>query len=154
MGSNSFIVKRRIALGNFVLSTQDVDFNEMFIKAQKIRRLFWEQYNDVFNYSDDLSSQGVDILLSPNAVGEIPTVSAIQNGEIDAVVGEYSQDYYTVPSNVAGAPALCLPMKKIDHLSSEVKAPAANYKLWGKYGHDKSLLKIGKLVDEAVRNSI
>lgn len=34
-------VKRRIALGNFVLSTQDVDYNEMFLKAQKIRRVFW-----------------------------------------------------------------------------------------------------------------
>ena len=89
-------MKRRIALGNFVLSTQDVDFNEMFIKAQQIRSAFCQQYNDVFENLDG-TQKGVDVLLSPNAVGEIPTVSSIHNGEIDAIVGEYSQDYYTVP---------------------------------------------------------
>jgi aspartyl-tRNA(Asn)/glutamyl-tRNA(Gln) amidotransferase subunit A len=91
-------VKRRIALGNFVISTQDVDFNEMYLKAQKIRRLFCQQYDETM--------QKVDILLSPNAVGDIPKIKSILNGDIDPIVGEYSQDYFTVPSNMSGAPAI------------------------------------------------
>jgi aspartyl-tRNA(Asn)/glutamyl-tRNA(Gln) amidotransferase subunit A len=132
-------VKRRIALGNFVLSTQDVDYNEMFIKAQKIRRLFCQQYNDTM--------KEVDILISPNAVGDIPTVEEVRSGKIDAIVGEYSQDYFTVPSNVCGAPSLCLPLNK------ESVGERAMYKLWGKYGYDKGILQIGRLIDAAVKEA-
>mmetsp|Transcript_18560 Transcript_18560/g.16443 ORF Transcript_18560/g.16443 Transcript_18560/m.16443 type:complete len:125 (+) Transcript_18560:423-797(+) len=124
----------------------------MYIKAQKIRRVFCQQYNDVFTKSVDSCGKGVDILLSPNAVGEIPTVSSILNGEIDPVVGEYSQDYYTVPSNVSGAPSLCLPMETVQHSLGVSQKPAANYKLWGRFGYDNTLLSIGKLVDSAVKN--
>jgi len=133
-------VKRRIALGNFVLSTQDVDYNEMFLKAQKIRRLFCQEY------SSTLSE--VDILISPNAIGDIPTVESVTSGKIDPILGQYSQDYYTVPSNVAGAPALCIPMNKGQGQKT------AMFKLWGKYGNDKQILQIGKLIDSAVRNAL
>ena len=66
-------VKRRIALGNFVLSTQDVDYNQMFLKAQQIRRLFCHEYTTAMNK--------VDIMISPNAVGDTPTVESIKSGK-------------------------------------------------------------------------
>jgi hypothetical protein len=41
-------VKRRVILGNFLLSSRFEDFNEKVIEAQKIRRLIIDEYCKVF----------------------------------------------------------------------------------------------------------
>ena len=139
-------VKRWIIFNNFILSTLYVDYNEMFIKAQKIRRLFWHEYNAVM--------RDIDVVISPNAVWDTPKIDSIMKGEIDPVVGEYSMDYFIVPSNVSGAPAMCLPIhpkSESGKLDLTRKLPVM-YKLWGKYRVDLSLIKASKLIDSAVQS--
>ena len=90
-------VKRRILLGNFVLSSGYYD--AYYVKAQKVRHLIKEEYEKVF--------KTVDLILSPVA----PTV-APKFGELATPMQMYLSDKYTVSVNLAGLPALSLPVAK------------------------------------------
>ncbi len=90
-------VKRRILLGNFVLSSGYYD--AYYVKAQKVRHLIKEEYEKVF--------QEVDLILSPVA----PTV-APKFGELATPMQMYLSDKYTISVNLAGLPALSLPVGK------------------------------------------
>jgi len=90
-------VKRRILLGNFVLSSGYYD--AYYVKAQKVRHLIKDEYNKVF--------QEVDLILSPVA----PTV-APKFGELATPMQMYLSDLYTISVNLAGLPALSLPIMK------------------------------------------
>ena len=59
-------VKRRVLLGNFLLSSRFEDFNEKVIEAQKVRRLLIEEYCKVFEDNQ------LDFIISPVAIGEEP----------------------------------------------------------------------------------
>ncbi|SFV57170.1 Aspartyl-tRNA(Asn) amidotransferase subunit A @ Glutamyl-tRNA(Gln) amidotransferase subunit A [hydrothermal vent metagenome] len=90
-------VKRRILLGNFVLSSGYYD--AYYVKAQKVRHLIKDEYAKVFNE--------VDLILSPVA----PTV-APKFGELASPMQMYLSDLYTISVNLAGLPALSLPVLK------------------------------------------
>ena len=90
-------VKRRILLGNFVLSSGYYD--AYYVKAQKVRHLIKDEYTKVFN--------DVDLILSPVA----PTV-APKFGELASPMQMYLSDLYTISVNLAGLPALSLPVMK------------------------------------------
>lgn len=89
-------VKRRIMLGNFVLSTGYYD--AYFTRAQKARRLIINKTEEVFASHDALL---------------MPTVPfpAFRFGEMsDDPVQMYLADLYTVFANLAGIPAISLPL--------------------------------------------
>ena len=88
-------VKRRILLGNFVLSSGYYD--AYYVKAQKVRHLIKDEYAKVF--------ETVDLILSPVA----PTV-APKFGELASPMQMYLSDMYTISVNLAGLPALSLPV--------------------------------------------
>ena len=88
--------------------------------------------------------------VSPNAVGDTPTVKSIKSGKIDPIVGEYSMDYFTVPSNVSGTPAICFPIYPKNINLNWRDNPPVMYKLWGKYGKDLHLLRISQLINKAI----
>ena len=88
-------VKRRILLGNFVLSSGYYD--AYYVKAQKVRHLIKDEYSKVF--------EEVDLILSPVA----PTV-APKFGELATPMQMYLSDLYTISVNLAGLPALSLPV--------------------------------------------
>ena len=92
-------VKRRILLGNFVLSSGYYD--AYYVKAQKVRHLIKDEYAKVF--------EEVDLILSPVA----PTV-APKFGELASPMQMYLSDIYTISVNLAGLPALSLPVMKND----------------------------------------
>jgi len=92
-------VKRRILLGNFVLSSGYYD--AYYVKAQKVRHLIKDEYAKVFSE--------VDLILSPVA----PTV-APKFGELASPMQMYLSDLYTISVNLAGLPALSLPVMKND----------------------------------------
>ncbi len=92
-------VKRRILLGNFVLSSGYYD--AYYVKAQKVRHLIKEEYEKVFGE--------VDLILSPVA----PTV-APKFGELSSPMQMYLSDLYTISVNLAGLPAISLPVMKND----------------------------------------
>ena len=88
-------VKRRILLGTFVLSSGYYD--AYYIKAQKVRHLIKDEYKKVF--------KEVDLILSPVA----PTV-AFEFGSKKSPLEMYLSDVYTIGVNLAGLPAISLPV--------------------------------------------
>lgn len=90
-------VKRRILLGNFVLSSGYYD--AYYLKAQKVRHLIRDEFNAIF--------QEADLILSPVA----PTV-APKIGSFHDPLEMYKSDSYTIAINLAGLPAISLPVGK------------------------------------------
>ena len=90
-------VKRRILLGNFVLSSGY--YEAYYVKAQKTRHIIKDAYAKIF--------EEVDLILSPVA----PTV-APKFGELANPMDMYLSDIYTISVNLAGLPALSLPIDK------------------------------------------
>ena len=88
-------VKRRILLGNFVLSSGYYD--AYYLKAQKVRHLIRDEFSRIFDE--------VDLILSPVAPGVAPKIGAMQDP-----LEMYKSDMYTIAINLAGLPALSLPV--------------------------------------------
>jgi len=93
-------VKRRILLGNFVLSSGYYD--AYYVKAQKVRRLIKQDFERVF--------EGADLILSPVAPGTAPKI-----GELEDPMQMYLSDMYTISVNLAGLPAISLPVAKAEN---------------------------------------
>ncbi len=88
-------VKRRILLGNFVLSSGYYD--AYYLKAQKVRHLIRDEYNAIF--------EEADLILSPVAPSVAPKI-----GELADPLEMYKSDMYTLGVNLVGLPALSLPV--------------------------------------------
>ena len=92
-------VKRRILLGNFVLSSGYYD--AYYVKAQKVRHLIRDEFNAIF--------EEADLILSPVAPSVAPKI-----GSIHDPLEMYKSDMYTIAINLAGLPAISLPVAKDD----------------------------------------
>ncbi len=91
-------VKRRIMLGTYVLSHGYYD--AYYIKAQKVRRLIKNDFDEAFNK--------VDIILTPTT----PT-TAFKLGEKSSDPLEmYLNDIFTTSANLAGIPGISIPIGK------------------------------------------
>jgi aspartyl-tRNA(Asn)/glutamyl-tRNA(Gln) amidotransferase subunit A len=89
-------VTRRILLGTYVLSAGYYD--AYYRKAQQVRALITKDFADVF-------SSGVDLLFTPTT----PT-PAFKLGAISDPYEMYLSDIFTVTANLAGVPAMSLPI--------------------------------------------
>lgn len=88
-------VKRRIMLGNFVLSSGY--FDAYYNKAKAVQNLIISEFADAFRLCD--------VILSPTA----PT-SAFKIGEkVNNPLEMYLNDIFTVPVNIATLPAISVP---------------------------------------------
>lgn len=95
-------VKRRIMIGNYVLSSGFYD--AYYKKASQVRRLIKDDFERVLTE--------VDIILTPTS----PT-AAFKKGEKNTdSVQMYLADIYTVSINMAGVPAICVPAGFVDGL--------------------------------------
>jgi aspartyl-tRNA(Asn)/glutamyl-tRNA(Gln) amidotransferase subunit A len=88
-------VQRRIMLGNFVLSSGYYD--AYYVKAQKVRTLIQEEYNKIF--------EEVDLILTP-----VAPRTAYEFGALNDPLEMYLSDIYTISVNLAGLPAISLPV--------------------------------------------
>ncbi len=91
-------VKRRILIGTYVLSAGYYD--AYYIKAQKVRRLIKEDFTKAF--------EKCDLILSPTS-----PVSAFEIGDksmSENPINMYLNDVFTVSVNLAGLPAMSLPI--------------------------------------------
>ncbi len=89
-------VKRRIMLGTYVLSAGYYD--AYYRKAQKVRRLIRDDYLNAFAQ--------VDVIVSPTS-----PVPPFKFGEkMTDPLTMYLADIYTVPMNLAGVPAISVPI--------------------------------------------
>lgn len=126
-------VKRRILLGNYVLSAGYYD--AYYLKAQKVRTLISNDFLNVF--------KDVDALLTPTT----PT-SAFKIGEkSDDPVSMYLSDVFTVPVNLAGLPALTFPVKKYGNPPGG--GLPVGVQLIGKHFDESILLGMAKFYEQA-----
>ncbi len=89
-------VRRRIMLGTYTLSAGYYD--AYYKKALKVRRLIRQDYDAAF--------EKVDVLLGPTT----PTPPFRIGEKVDDPVQMYLEDLFTVGANLAGIPALSMPI--------------------------------------------
>ena len=90
-------VQKRIMLGSFVLSSGYYD--AYYIKAQKVRHLIKDEYTAIF--------EDADLILSP-----VSPTTAPEFGSFKTSLEMYLSDIYTISVNLAGLPAISLPICK------------------------------------------
>ena len=90
-------VKRRIMLGNFVLSSGF--FDAYYNKAKAVQQKLKEESKLIFDLCD--------AVLLPTTTGE-----AFKLGAITDPVSMYKEDFFTIPANVMGLPAISIPLEK------------------------------------------
>ncbi len=95
-------VTRRILLGTFVLSAGYYD--AYYKRAQAVRQLIAADFEDVF-------ANGINILLTPTT----PT-TAFPIGAKSDPYDMYLSDVFTATANLAGIPAMSLPIGRVDGL--------------------------------------
>ena len=88
-------VKRRIMLGTYALSAGYYD--AFYGKAQRVRTLILRDFEAAY--------QGFDVLLSPTS----PSVAFPLGAKTADPLTMYLNDVYTIPSNLAGHPAISVP---------------------------------------------
>ncbi|MBN2056606.1 Asp-tRNA(Asn)/Glu-tRNA(Gln) amidotransferase subunit GatA [bacterium] len=115
-------VKRRIMLGTYVLSSGYYD--AYYRKAQQIRTLIDEDFSAAF--------AKVDCLLTPTT----PTRPFKLGEKVDDPLQMYLSDLYTIPVNLAGLPALAVPVARVDNLPVGVQ-------LIGRHFEEDLLLRVG-----------
>ena len=88
-------VKRRVLIGTYVLSAGYYD--AYYNKARRVRTLILNDFRQAY--------EKVDVILTPTAPSE-----AFALGEkMDAPIAMYLNDVFTVPSSLAGLPAVSVP---------------------------------------------
>jgi aspartyl-tRNA(Asn)/glutamyl-tRNA(Gln) amidotransferase subunit A len=123
--------RRRVLLGTFVLSSGYYD--AYYAKAQKVRRLIKEDFDNAF--------KEVDVILSP-----VTPTPAFKIGEKTAdPLSMYLSDIFTIPANLAGIPAISIPVKKYTVGSGELPI---GFQLMGKHFHETDLFGIGELYEK------
>ncbi|KAJ8333201.1 hypothetical protein SKAU_G00420970 [Synaphobranchus kaupii] len=93
------VVRGRILSGNYFLLRRN--YQQYFVKAQQVRRLIADDFAQVF-------SAGVDLLLTPTTLSDAPShAHFIQE---DNRTRSMQEDVFTQPVNMAGLPAVTVPM--------------------------------------------
>ena len=88
-------VKRRIMLGNYVLSAGYYD--AYYLKALKVRTLLRQEFDEVY--------KSCDVIAAPSASG-----TSFKFGAFSDPLSLYMEDICTVPVNLIGAPSISIPV--------------------------------------------
>ena len=94
-------VKRRIMLGTYALATGYHD--KFYGTAQRARTLLRRDFLELFD-------SGVDLLLTPTT----PTPAFGLGEKVRDPLKMYFSDAYTTTANLAGLPALCVPVGRTE----------------------------------------
>jgi aspartyl-tRNA(Asn)/glutamyl-tRNA(Gln) amidotransferase subunit A len=121
-------VKRRIILGTYSLTAGHKE--DYYLRAQKIRSLLKKSFDDVFN-------QKIDCLISPTT----PTPAFALGEKKDDPLAMYLSDILTVPANLAGLPAISLP------LTQGKRELPLGWQIIGNYLDDDQILDLAQLME-------
>lgn len=120
-------VKRRIMLGTYALSSGYYD--AYYLKALKVRNLIKQDFDKAFAQ--------FDCLIAPTA----PT-TALVKGQNQDPLALYKGDVCTIPSNLAGIPALSLPY------GMDSRQMPVGIQLLGKAFGEPALLKVAYALEQ------
>jgi len=120
-------VKKRIMLGAFCLSSGYYD--DYYLKAQKVRTLIKRDFEKAFEM--------VDVIFSP--VSPFPAFKLKE--KMKDPLKMYLADIYTISVNLAGLPALSLPVGKIGKLPVGLQIIGDSFK-------EKDIFNIAKLIEQ------
>lgn len=120
-------VKRRILLGTFALSTGY--YEDYYLKAQKARTLIINDFKKIF--------EEYDFVLAPTS----PTLPFKIGEKIEDPLKMYLSDIYTVSPNLAGLPALNIPVGTSNGLPVGIQ-------LIGNYFSENRMLKFAYFVEK------
>jgi len=120
-------VKRRILMGTFVL--QESAYKDYYRKALQIRRLIQNDYNSAF--------KEVDIIITPTSSRDSPPLISEKMDPVET----YVTDIMTTPANLAGIPAISVPIIKEKNNFSQ------NIQLMAQHWNDEMLLKIAQYIE-------
>lgn len=126
--------KRRILLGTFVLSAGHYD--AYYKKAEKVRELITREFENVWNE--------VDVLITPTT----PTTAFKFGEKTEDPLQMYACDMLTAPANLAGLPALSIPVKEYKDNSKELPI---GLQIIGKQFHDREVLALGCFYEKYLR---
>ncbi|NXD66774.1 GATA amidotransferase, partial [Eolophus roseicapillus] len=128
------VVRGRILSGNYFLLKQN--YENYFVKAQKVRRLIANDFMKVFR-------SGVDILLTPTTLSDaIPYIEFIKE---DNRTRSAQDDILTQAANMAGLPAISVPTAL-----SERGLPVG-LQFIGRSFQEKQLLTVAKWFENQVK---
>lgn len=94
-------VKRRIMLGNYVLSAGS--YEAYYKKAKAVQGKIISEFEDAFEMCD--------LIVMPTTIGEAFKIGSKPTNPIDT----YKEDIFTVSANIAGVPSLSIPFGKGEH---------------------------------------
>lgn len=128
------VVRSRILGGNYFLLTEN--YEDYFVRAMKVRRLIAEDFDRVWQ-------SGVDLLLTPTTLSDAPRYCDFisEDNQTQCSV----QDFCTQPANMAGIPAVSIPIKlskKGLPLSLQLMAPQLC---------EERLLTVAKWIEDVVK---
>ncbi|XP_066596532.1 glutamyl-tRNA(Gln) amidotransferase subunit A, mitochondrial isoform X3 [Prorops nasuta] len=127
------IVKERIFTGNYFLLAEN--YENYYVKSMKMRRMISEDFDNVWN-------SNVDILLTPTTLTEAPRYKDFV--KLDNQSQSLVQDYCTQPVNMAGLPAISIPICLSNNglpLSLQLIAPML---------HERRLCEVAKYIEKIV----
>ena len=121
-------VRRRITLGNFVLSSGY--FDQYYGKAKKIQSALKQEFID--------SLTEVDCLLLPITLSDALNIGEKTTDPLEM----YMEDLFTVPANVTGVPALAIPFEK------GRKGLPIGFQMLGAHFNDSLLFEVAKYFEK------
>lgn len=127
-------VKRRIILGTFVLSSGYYD--AYYEKAQRARSLIKKDFEEAF--------KEVDVILTPVA----PTPAFKIGEKTNDPLSMYLSDIFTIPVNLAGLPAISIPVRPRTESREPISSLPVGFQLIGKWWREADILGIGQYYDK------
>ena len=120
-------VKRRILLGNYVLSAGF--YEAYYMKASKVRNLIKNDFEDAF--------KNVDCIISPTS----PSPAFKIGEKVTDPLEMYLSDIYTIPANLVGIPGISIPCG-----FTSTGLPIG-MQIMGKHFEEEKILMIAKLFE-------
>lgn len=119
--------KRRIMIGTYALSSGYYD--AYYLKAQKVRKLIAMDYENAW--------KEVDFIITPTS----PTTAFKIGEKLDDPISMYLSDIYTISINLAGVPAISIPVG-----FDSQKLPIG-MQIIGKHFDELGILKLSKFIE-------
>lgn len=127
------VVRRRILCGNYFLLAEN--YSDYFEKALRVRRRIVDDFQTVF-------SSGVSLLLTPVTLSDAPRMEDFLSR--DSREQSAQQDFCTQPANMAGIPAIALPV------GLSARGLPISLQLMAPRKEDSLLLAVAKFIENSV----